>query len=94
MLIVFWGFLYKCIFSIIPFCHHHHSIKNLRNFMCQNEMVEEFKNELKKKSLTSLLITNNEFEMIDFKSWRRGKKALSDTLLWGGLSVDTVPINF
>lgn len=31
-------------------------------------MVEEFKNELKKKSLTSLLITNNEFEMIDFKS--------------------------
>lgn len=32
-------------------------------------MVEEFKNELKKKKLlTSLLITNNEFEMIDFKS--------------------------
>lgn len=49
MLIVFWGFLYKCIFSIIPFCHHHHSIKNLRNFMCQNEMVEQFKNEFKKK---------------------------------------------
>lgn len=32
-------------------------------------MVEEFENELKKKkTLTSLLIKNNEFEMIDFKS--------------------------
>lgn len=31
-------------------------------------MVEQFKNELKNKSLTSLLITNNDFEMIDFKS--------------------------
>lgn len=33
--------------------------------MCQNEMVEEFKNKFTKPDK---LITNNEFEMIDFKS--------------------------
>lgn len=46
--------------------HHHHLTMNLRVFMCQNEMVEKFRNKCKKKR--DKLITNNEFEMIDFKS--------------------------
>lgn len=39
-------------------------------------MVEEFKNELKKKkTLTSLLITNNDFEM-RFQIMKEGEKSI------------------